>query len=284
MKIQEIIDAIKTYSKGIGFDGKPIDDTKSRDQVLYGSTDKECTGIVTTCFASAAVLREAAKLGCNFVIVHEALFWNHGDHQEWLQDNRTYQAKKKLLDDTGITVWRDHDYIHSGVPVLIKDYTDGIFYGFAVEAGWQGNISGSLSKPMNYVFETPKTAKEIADELIAKFKLNGTRIVGDPNTLVHKLRIVGHIDGRADNEVLMAFEKDDIDCAITLECTDYTFNEYVRDSAMLGLPKAIIMLGHFNTEEPGMKYMADTWLPKLVGDIPVHFVQSGDVFNFYKKY
>ena len=83
-----------------------------------------------------------------------------------------------------------------------------------------------------------------------------------------------------DMNQFFAFETEDFDCAITLECTDYTFNEYIRDSAELGIPKALILLGHFNTEEPGMKFMAETWLPKVVGDLPVHFVQSGDGFQY----
>jgi putative NIF3 family GTP cyclohydrolase 1 type 2 len=278
MKIQEVIDAVKAYSKG-ETRGRKIDDTTTRDKVLYGNTDVECTGIVTTCFASTKVIREAHKLGCNLIIPHEALFWNHGDHQDWLQDNRTYQAKKALLDEYGITVWRDHDYIHSGVPVHIRQYVDGIFYGFAKELGWNQQIICDPVRPMDYAFDGVP-AKLIAKELIEKLHLNGTRIVGDPETLVHKLRIVGHIDGRADNDVLAAFETEDFDCAITLECTDYTFNEYIRDSAELGIPKALILLGHFNTEEPGMKFMAETWLPKVVGDLPVHFVQSGDGFQY----
>ncbi len=278
MTIQEVIDAVKAYSKGER-QGKKIDDATTRDKVLYGNTDVECTGIVTTCFASTKVIREAHKLGCNLIIPHEALFWNHGDHQDWLQDNRTYQAKKALLDKYGITVWRDHDYIHSGVPVHIRQYVDGIFYGFAKELGWDKQIICDPVRPMDYSFDGVP-AKLIAKELIEKLHLNGTRIVGDPETLVHKLRIVGHIDGRADNEVLAAFEKEDFDCAITLECTDYTFNEYIRDSAELGIPKALILLGHFNSEEPGMKFMAETWLPKVVGKIPVHFVQSGDGFQY----
>lgn len=283
MKINEVIDTVKNYSKGEIF-GSKIDDATTRDKVLYGTTDAECTGIVTTCFASAAVIREAQKLNCNLIIPHEALFWNHGDHQEWLKENRTYQAKKKLLDDAGITVWRDHDYIHSGLPLLIHQYVDGIFYGFAKETGWEGNvISTGKARCVDYEF-SGVPAREIAEYLVRKLHLNGIRIVGDENTFVHKLRIVGHIDGRSDNEILSAFENENYDCAIALECTDYTFNEYIRDSAMLGIPKAMIMLGHFNTEEPGMKFMAETWLPKLLNnEIPVYFIPSGDPFRYFCK-
>lgn len=74
MKIYEVIEKIKNYSRGIGMDGKQIDDEKTRDKVLYGTTDRECTGIVTTCFASVDVIRKAHELGANLIIPHEALF------------------------------------------------------------------------------------------------------------------------------------------------------------------------------------------------------------------
>lgn len=278
MKKSEVIQTIKDYCAG-SFYGI-IDEATTRDKVLFGNTDEECTGVVTTCFASADVIRKAAALGCNLIIPHEALVWNHGDHQEWLQSNRTYQAKAKLLNDNGITVWRCHDHIHNGVPLLPHQYVDGIFYGFAKEAGWDGNIvHDDAVRASNYSFHG-ETALQLAQHLVKTFNLNGTRIVGDPETRVQRLRIVGHIDGRADNEILKQFEEDNIDCAITLECTDYTFNEYIRDSAQLNLPKAIIMLGHFNAEEPGMKYMAESWLPQILPEIPVHFVASGDPFRY----
>ena len=111
MKISEIIDVVKKNCKGYG----TIDETKTRDKVLYGDVDKQCTGIVTTIYASYDVIKKASELGANFIIAHEALFWNHGDHTDWLKDNETFKLKKQLLDETGITVWRDHDYIHSGI-------------------------------------------------------------------------------------------------------------------------------------------------------------------------
>ncbi|MBR0385083.1 MAG: Nif3-like dinuclear metal center hexameric protein [Erysipelotrichaceae bacterium] len=122
MKICEIIDIVKKNCKGYG----TIDDNTTRDKVLYGETDKECTGIVTTIYASVDVIKKAHELGVNFIIAHEALFWNHGDHTDWLQDNKTFQLKKKLLDDYDITVWRDHDYIHSYVN-HDGQWVDGIF-------------------------------------------------------------------------------------------------------------------------------------------------------------
>lgn len=281
MTIEEVITTIKKYHKGTIF-GRPIDDKTTRDQVLYGPVDVKCTGIVTTCFASARVIREAKKLGCNLIISHEALFWNHGDHTDWLADNEVFQAKKKLLDDCGVTVWRDHDYIHSGIPVGNGKYVDGIFTGLMKELGWENRLVCDPERPMDFAFDGVPV-KNIASELIDKMNLNGTRIIGDPNTIVHNLRIVGHVDGRADNDILKNFEEGGFDAAITLELTDYTFNEYIRDAALLGMSKAIIPIGHFNVEEPGMKYMAE-WLPDVIKNTRVYFVQSGDAYHYIKKY
>ena len=98
MKISEVIQKMKQYHRGIA-NGKPIDDAVTRDQILYGNPDQECTGIVTTCYASVDVIRKASASGANLIISHEALFWNHGDHTDWLDEarNKTFLAKKQLL-------------------------------------------------------------------------------------------------------------------------------------------------------------------------------------------
>ena len=90
MKIQGIIYLIKKYSRGIQNNGQWIDESTTRDKVLYGDIDTECTGIASTCFASVEVIERAHKLGLNLIICHEALFWNHGDHTDWLEkDNNS---------------------------------------------------------------------------------------------------------------------------------------------------------------------------------------------------
>ncbi len=277
MKIIEVIERIKKYHLG-SVNGQPIDESKTRDKILYGDASQECSGIVTTCYASSDVIREAKKRGANLIIVHEALFWNHGDHQEWLADNNVFKAKKKLLDDTKIVVWRDHDYIHSGIPLADGSYVDGIFYGVMKVLGWEEYLIDEGFRPMTFKFPK-RTVTSIAKEKKEKTNLNGLRITGDPNAEVEKLKIVSHIMGPADNDMIKVIEQEKIDVIITLEITDYTVSEYIRDSAMLDHPRAAINMGHFNTEEPGMEYMLE-YLPKIVGEIPVSYVQSGDAYQF----
>jgi putative NIF3 family GTP cyclohydrolase 1 type 2 len=95
--------------------------------------------------------------------------------------------------------------------------------------------------------------------------------------------IVSHLIGPQDNQILASIEENDVDAIITMEMTDFTVNEYMRDSAMLGRQKTIFAAGHFNTEEPGMKYFAQ-YLPQMIGpDYKITYVQSGDVFGFIGK-
>lgn len=301
MKIRDVIQKIKDYHYGYvpGETGSVrIDDRLSRDRILYGDAEKECTGIVTTCWANMDVIREAGKRGANLIICHEALFWNHGDHTEWLriQQNRTFSAKTALLDQYGITVWRDHDYIHSGIPMDDGSYADGIFLGLADALGWRGYIDWDSSAlleaahgwdgfaaegkraPLAYVIP-PMKASDVAEHLTACLNLNGAKIIGDPDRIVSRVSVPFHIFGDANPMITMA-DEGKADCFLSMELIDYTLTEYVRDSAMTGTGPVIIGVGHFNLEEPGMRYMVN-WLPKAIGDaIPCSFVQSGDNYSY----
>lgn len=136
MKIAEVIRRIKRYHYGYihGENGPvPIDDRTTKGWGLFGDPGVKCTGIVTTCWANISVIEETERLGANLIICHEALFWNHGDHTDWLreQKNLVYQKKAELLGRRGVMVWRDQDYVHSGIPLGNGRYMDGIFYGLA---------------------------------------------------------------------------------------------------------------------------------------------------------
>lgn len=280
MKISEIITKLKSYYLGYDYDGNPIKDETSRDKLLYGSMNKECTGIVITCWPSAKVIEEAGELGANFIICHEAIFWNHGDQQDWLKDNniKTYISKVELLDKYDITVWRNHDYIHSGMPIGNNNYSDGIFYGLMKKLEIEKYLAADIKMPIYYEF--PKvTVEKIGNYIVDKLSLNGAKIIGCPKTEVENAMIAPHIIGNNNNEI-MYIDKNNIDLIIALELIDYTVSEYIFDSNALGKNKAIITIGHFNTEEPGMEYMLEYMPEVLDTHIPTYFVKSGDMYNY----
>lgn len=279
MRIREWIERMKQNS-GQEWNGSPILKETTRDQILYGDADQECTGIATTCYASVQVIEKAASAGCNLIVAHEALFWNHGDHTDWLQNNTAFLEKKALLDRFHICVWRMHDYIHAGLPVEGR-YVDGIFGGMSALLGWNEFLAGG-SRSMPQYFEIPEmTVQDMARLLNEKFRLRGVRLIGNPKCRIKKVYVPLHIMGRpSDNDLITRINDDDINCLITLEMVDFTVCEYMRDAAMLGEDRCIFALGHFNMEEIGMEYYAGYLRENLVDSVPVHFIQSGDAYSY----
>ena len=285
MLISEVIQRVKDYSGGIdSFTGKPIDEETTRDKVLYGDTAQECTGIVTCIWPTVDIIKRARELGANCIISHEAIFWNHGDHQDTVGDTAAFKAKKELLDDWGGAVWRCHDLIHSRVPIdTDRAMADGIFYGLADKLGWLDYRVGD-DRGFCLEYEIPETdATELARELVAKLDLNGTRITGDSHARVRRVRIPMHVTGEAKSDTHEINETDarGDDCLMTMEFIDFTTCEYIRDAGMLGQNKCAITIGHFNLEEPGMEYMVH-WLPEALGTdaIPTTFVRMEDTYRY----
>ncbi len=278
MRIEEVLERLERYHT-------QIDEEHTCDVVKTGDASAECEGIVICTYPSVEVIRRAIELGANLIICHEPIFYSHEDTTDWLKDNRVYQAKAALLREHHLVVYRDHDRIHGGTPSRIRSEMDLIFYGIMKELGWEEYCVGFENKPLLY--EIPETtAEELAKELIRKLNLTGARIVGDRKTAVRRVFFYEHVTaanfgGREpDKEAISEIEAGEYDVMIPFEIVDWTVSAYVRDSAALGRPRALIEMGHFNVEEAGMKYM-EKWLPELLGqEMPVTYVPSGDSFSY----
>ena len=84
-----------------------VDWEDTTDVVLHGDPSAEATGIAVTWLATDAVIRHAAELNCNFLIVHEGLFYPA--FTSYASEQGHHEAKRQLLDELGITVFRCHD-------------------------------------------------------------------------------------------------------------------------------------------------------------------------------
>ena len=90
--------------------GGPMESTV--DTVKCGDTSQPVRGAVTTFMATVPVIRKAARLGANVIFTHEPTFFNHKDEVAFLQQDPVFQAKRRLLEETGMVVYRLHDYPH----------------------------------------------------------------------------------------------------------------------------------------------------------------------------
>ncbi len=268
MTIAKVIEIMEAHHKNF----EPAQPTC--DGVIAGDTSKECTGVALTCCPTAQVIRQAAQQGCNFIICHEPTFFDGWDRTDWLEGDSVYLAKKALLEETGMTVYRNHDHLHSDRP-------DGIFTGVAKKLGWEAYALSDEYMPGCCFELPPTTVKGVAEQLAWAMHIDGIRVIGEPDMEVKRAAVVFHfLGGDMDRECLRFVREHDVQVIIPGEVVDWTVGEYVQDGLFLGQKLALLNPGHFNWEEPGMEYMAQ-WLEKdLGGAVPVRFIQSGNQYQW----
>lgn len=282
MKIDEVIGKILEYHPQFPVDYDGCDGYKT------GDPDAECTGVVCALVPTTGVIRKTAELGCNLLYVHEPTFYCTPDYPDWRAGfpNQIYDEKRALIEKHGIAIWRDHDHAHAHRP-------DSIFTGVIKYLGWEKNLTGK--EGMSMFFEFPDMTVEKMNVLLKeKLSLNGIRYIGNPGDQIRKVAIVGHLipnifehqSSRGDayspeysTEIIKLMEEG-VDAIIPGEVIDWTIMSYIRDAVQLGKIRAAFNIGHFNMEELGMRYAAD-WIPELIGnEIPVHYVPTGDIYQF----
>lgn len=267
-----------------------LENYKGCDEFKAGDPSAECTGIVSALVPTVEVIRKTAELGCNLLVTHETIYYQTPDFPTWKGDfpNRVYEDKIKLLKDTGVTVWRDHDHMHAHRP-------DSIFTGVIRYMGWEDYYTPT-NNPFTYAMTLPETTVgELAAYVKDKLKLNGLRYMGRDSDRISKIALVGHIypnsfiPDRMDEkgfyhdysmEVIKLMEEEGVQAILPGEIIEWTTLAYIRDGIAQGKPMACLNIGHFNWEELGMKYAAE-WIRELVGDsLPVHYVPTGDAYSF----
>ena len=278
MKIQEIIDKIYAFHPSLGEREK-----ETIDGLKIGDTSQECTGIATGIYASVEVIEEAHAAGANLLVVHEPVFYDHFDKEEAKSHNSIAKMKAELCEKYGMVIIRDHDHIHAHRP-------DGIYYGVMTELGLQAYCKTDLMAPRDpekfaFLFEFPGEGipvKELAAHWAKRLGLRNLRLCGNPDTMVKKMAWGGHCLYNSQGEIKKVDEAD-IDLYVPGECIDWEIAEYFKDARGLGLNKCMLLTGHFNKEELGMKH-AVTWIARLVDyKLPVTWCPSHDMYWYLKE-
>lgn len=232
------------------------------DTIKAGSEDQVVTGIATTFMATLDVLKRAHAQGANLVITHEPTFYNHLDDKAYFEGDPVYQAKMKFIQDHSMVVWRFHDYWHMTEP-------DGIFVGVVRAFEWEQYREGDQQ-----IFEVPATTLgELARRLSTHFNTSTLRAVGSPEMEISRIGILPGAYGMRPQVKML--RESDIDVLIVGESAEWETVEYVRDGLEAGINKALIVMGHADSEEPGMEYCAE-WLKQFINEVPVTFIPAGN--------
>ena len=225
------------------------------DTVKAGDPSTPVTGIAITFLDTMDVLREASRRGANLVITHEPTFYNHLDETAFFADDPVYREKLAFIQQHHMVVFRLHDGIHASSP-------DHIAIGLVKSLGWQGYTDAG--DPFTLTIPRTTLAK-LTTELAGKLKIQTLRVVGDPNLAITRVAILPGASGL--KKQVLALRRDDVEVLIAGESSEWEAVEYARDASAQGRHKALILLGHESSEEPGMEQCTEdlrALFPKLL--------------------
>jgi len=241
-------------------------ETKTVDTFKAGNPDTPVTGIAVTMMATMDVLQRASAKGLNFVITHEPTFYAHLDTPDGMpESDPVWAEKREFIKKHGMVVWRFHDHWHMRKP-------DGIEAGVVHALGWE-----KFQSPDNqYLFDLPETTlQHLAQEVSKKLNSPIVRVVGNPEMKVTKL---GFSPGSAGFESeTHALERDDVQVLLVGETREWETVEYAADAVSEKRDKALIVIGHIPSEQPGMEECT-RWLKGFVKVVPIEFVPAKQPF------
>ena len=241
--------------------------TNTVDTLKAASPDTKVTGVVTTMFATIAVIRKAIDMNANFIIAHEPTFYNHTDDTSWLKNDEVYRYKADLLEKHNIAVWRNHDYIHHLIP-------DGVTTGVLAQLEWQKYADKTIP---NIITLHTTTLKGLIGHVKTKLNIEKVRYIGNPSQSCSRVLLMpGAAGGQRQIEAIGKVKPDVVICG---EIQEWETAEYVRDALAKGDNLSLVVLGHIASEEPGSEFMLK-WLKEKVPGVKSMHVPCGNSLSF----
>jgi putative NIF3 family GTP cyclohydrolase 1 type 2 len=240
------------------------------DTIKVGDPDTLVTGIAVTFLDTMEVLREAVRRGDNLIITHEPTFYNHLDDTKFFADDPVYKEKLAFIEQHHLVVFRLHDEIHA-------DTTDHILKGMYEALGWDQYPHPSGPRGQYFVTIPQVTLAELAKSLQSKLHIQTLRVEGDPNLSVSHVAFLPGSSGL--EKQVFALRQPAVEVLIAGEASEWETVEYVRDAVTQGRSKALILLGHQVSEEPGMERCAKELRELLPGVRVDHLVAGQPLWN-----
>ena len=236
MKISDLITDLKTWNS------IAVDEKNTCDTVKAGSIDKEVHKVALTMFGTIDVIRQVNNWGADLLIVHEPLYYDHMDH---IHDLKIVREKQQIISESGLTIFRFHDYAHAMEPDMICE-------GELKYACLKGKIGERQRFGVtSFLLDEALTAEELAGKLEQNLLIDSVRISGCRKKKGRKIACCFGSPG----ELFDLFENHDF--IIAGEISEWRDAEIARDAEALGYNKAILVLGHETSERAGMMYMKD---------------------------
>lgn len=248
MKAKDILAHFKEVGTWVDWDN-------TCDEFLHGDPEAEVTGIATAWIPTNAAIREVAAKGHSLFVVHEPSFVHCHSHTP--SGKAAIAAKRRLLDECGITLLRCHDTWDRMPEVGIPD-------AWATHLGFE-----TEPRPVESYYKIcllgDVTVEGAARMVLAKVRSLGQEAVlifGDRTKTVSRM-------GVGTGAITHVSTMHELGADVILATDDgMNFWEGGLWSADLDVP--VLIVNHATSEKPGMMAMA----PHLAGlfGVPVEYV------------
>jgi len=258
VNVKDMFDYLKNLAKS---------DMNGTDTLKCGSWEREIKKVVVCCIATVDVIKDAIEWGADLIITHEPTFYDHMDCK--LENDNITKEKLDLIEGSGISIIRFHDYMHSCEPDMIGQ---GEFHYLGIEGEF---VKGREWAVNRFYCKEAITPLELAKQIEEKLNIKHVRICGARDVKCTNISACFGAPGGVFEEL----RDEDVEIVLTGETCEWQIGEYVRDAALLGHKKAMLVMGHIGSERDGMKYLAKI-LSENFENIDIKYFECDEVYSY----
>ncbi|MEG1979362.1 MAG: Nif3-like dinuclear metal center hexameric protein [Victivallaceae bacterium] len=250
---------------------------KSCDTLKGGNPEIEFNGkVATTMFPTLSVINAAKAWGANLLIVHEPTYYDHWDSMENFEKQTGFKRKildmkRDFIENSGLVIYRYHDHPHYAEEDLIAL---GEISQFGLKGRWINSEEIGCSE---FELDEAMNVRDIAKTLEKSLDIAHVRICGCNNFMVKRIGLNFGTPGHIEDKMLHC------QLILTGEIVEWIHAEFVRDATELGIPRAIIVMGHTCSEREGMRLLANI-IPQKISGVESKYFESGDAYTFTDQF
>lgn len=241
-----------------GLNGGWVDPDRTVDRWKAGDPEVEVTGVAVAWMSYTWALERARELGCNLFITHEPTYYHHEDEDPRILEWPECVAKRRRIEELGVTILRCHD-LWDRFPDL------GIPDSWGRKLGLGDALAGEgYFRVYDGRSETADTiARRVADR-VRDMGQEAVELVGPPERRIGRI-VLGTGAATPYRYMLLKYEAD------LVICSDDGFR-YWRDGAhAIDGGHNVVVVHHQVSEEHGMERLAEHLRERFSG-VPVHYI------------
>ena len=254
---QQVADRIRA-SVGVSWRAQTTDGFKA------GDPSTPVTGIATTVMATTETLRRAVASGQNFIVTQEPLFYSNNDDPGNRVKDPVYLAKKALIDEHRLVVWRFAEHWNARQP-------NEAARALAAMLKW----AGAEIPDAGQTYRVPETTLgALAAQLRSRLPLRGgLRMVGQPGMRVRAVYLAPGTTSLA--SAVGNLQKADV--ILAGEPREWEAVPYTLDTWSAERGKGLIAIGRLVSEGPSAQACA-TWIRSVLPEVRVESMSISDPY------